>query len=311
MRIQKISIIGAGAVGALYAYRLQKVLGTENVRLIADAQRKIRYERDGFILNGETVRFTVVTPDTEVEPADLVILATKNLQLEEAIAAIAKHVGRHTAILSLLNGIESEQRLAKTYGVEHVLWGFVTGLNSVHEENRITFTQEGIIIFVENDNSRTERAEALAELLVLAHINCRIPEDIHHEMWWKFMLNTGYNTLSAVCRANYGDCNAIPAFRECITMVFNEVVQVAAAEGVVFTQEDIDRIHATLAPLTPDGKTSMLQDIEAGRPTENNWFCGTVSRLGEQHGIQTPICDFLAKLTQASEQVRIRRHQGL
>lgn len=311
MQIQKISIIGAGAVGALYAYRLQEAFGTENARLIADASRKARYDRDGFLLNGKRVDFTIVTPDMEVEPADLVILATKNLQLEEAVASIAKHVGSRTMILSLLNGIESEQRLAKTYGAEHMLWGFVTGLNSVHEGNSITFTQEGIIIFGENDNARTERTEALSEALARAHINCRIPGDIHHEMWWKFMLNTGYNTLSAICRANYGDCNAIAAFRDCVTMVFDEVVRVAAAEGVFFTEEDVERIHATLAPLSHDGKTSMLQDIEVGRPTENNWFCGTVSRLGRKHGVQTPVCDFLSKLTQASEQVQIRRRQGI
>lgn len=310
MRIQKISMIGAGAVGALFAYRLQQTLGFDNVRLIADPARKARYDRDGFILNGEQVRFDVVTPDTPVEPADLIILATKNLQIDEAVVAIANHVGPQTMILSLLNGIESENRLAEAYGAEHVLWGFVTGLNSVHEDNRITFTQEGIIIFGENDDSRSERTEALARLFAAARINCRIPDDIHHEMWWKFMLNTGYNTLSAVCRANYGDCNTVGAFRDCVTMVFNEVVEVAAAEGVMFTQEDVERIHTTLASLSDEGKTSMLQDMEAGRPTENNWFCGTVSRLGKKHGIRTPVCDFLGKLAEASEQVQIRRRQG-
>lgn len=310
MQIQNIAIMGAGAVGALYAYKLQKALGQEHVRLIADAKRKQRYDRDGFILNGETVRFTTVTPDTETGPADLIILATKNLQLDEAVASVANQVGPQTILLSLLNGIESENRLAEAYGIEKVLWGFVTGLNSVHEGNKITFTQEGIIIFGENDNSRTERTATLERLFRQAGINCRVPEDIHHEMWWKFTLNTGYNTLSAVCRADYGDCNKIPAFRTCVDMVFNEVVQVAAAEGIVLSEEDIERIHTTLASLSDEGKTSMLQDIEAGRPTENNWFCGTVSRLGKKHGIPTPVCDFLANLAEASERVQIKRHHA-
>lgn len=310
MSIQHISVIGAGAVGALYAFRIQEALGAGSVRLIADRTRKERYDKAGFYLNDTHVWFPIVTPQEQVEPADLIIMATKNMQLEEAIVSISRHVGPNTMILSLLNGIESEYRIAEVYGEEHVLWGFVTRLNSVHEGNRITFVEDGIIIFGEKDNTRTPRIEMLEALFEQAGIACKISQDIHHEMWWKFMLNTGYNTLSAVCRATYGDCNTIPSFKDCVAMVFDEVVKVASAEQVHFTQEDIDRIYATLAPLGAEGKTSMLQDMEAGRQTENNWFCGTVSRLGRKHGIPTPINDFLGNLTEASETVQIRRRQG-
>ena len=106
--MKKITIIGCGAVGALYGLRLHRVLGSEGLAFLVDEERRERYGREGVIINGERAPFRFITA-CEAEVQDLVIVATKNHHLEDAITMMRPLVGAHTTILSLLNGIESEE----------------------------------------------------------------------------------------------------------------------------------------------------------------------------------------------------------
>lgn len=299
-----VTIIGSGAVGAMYGLRLHKLLGKENVVFLADKQRRDRYAKEALYLNGELVDFTFVDPE-DAKPSDLVILATKNLQLEEAIRQIGHAVGEHTTILSLLNGIDSETRLSEVYGEEHVLYGFAVALNSTHIGNRIDFSEEGRIVFGEKDNSRSKRIEAISSLFQRAKIKSVVPDDIRLELWKKFMLNTAFNTISALCRATYGDLKQ-ESVKALAWQVSKEVQAVGQKEGVFLTDTMIEENYQIVTLLGFEGKTSMCQDMEAGRRTENNWFCSAVVRLGKKHAIPTPTCEVLSLLVEASENVQIR-----
>jgi len=142
MKIASVSIVGLGAVGAVVASRLTSFLGKANVQCIVDAERKARYERDGIFINGVKQDFNYLTPEDAV-PADLIIIATKNLQLGEALESIRSAVGAHTAIMVLCNGIQSERDAASVYGEERVLYSFIIGISSIHEKNQIRCPVEG------------------------------------------------------------------------------------------------------------------------------------------------------------------------
>ncbi|MBI9094798.1 MAG: ketopantoate reductase family protein [Sphaerochaeta sp.] len=299
-----ITIIGSGAVGAMYGLRLHQLLGKEHVVFLADEQRRKRYAEEALVLNGENSDFTFVDPK-DAKISDLVIIATKNLQLEEAVRQIEPAVGEHTTILSLLNGIDSEEKLSQVYGEEHVLYGFAVGLNSTHIGNRIDFSKEGRIVFGEKDNSRSKRIEAICSLFHRAHIDYVVPEDIRLELWKKFMLNTAFNTISALCRATYGDLKQ-ESVQTLAWKASKEVQAVGQREGVFLTDAMIEQNYQVVTSLGFDGKTSMCQDMEAGRRTENNWFCSAVVRLGNKHSIPTPTCEILSLLIEASEGVQIR-----
>ncbi|MFA6891360.1 MAG: 2-dehydropantoate 2-reductase N-terminal domain-containing protein, partial [Sphaerochaetaceae bacterium] len=158
MEINKVAVIGTGAVGCLYGAKLLEHLGKGHVQAIAEGKRLERYRADGLYLNGKRIDFTFTDhPDV----ADLIIVATKNLQLKEAVRAIRAAVGDHTAIMSLLNGTESEEILAKAYGTDKVLYSFAVGLSSMHEGNRIHYDSDGRIVFGEKDNTVTERVKAI------------------------------------------------------------------------------------------------------------------------------------------------------
>src|SRR5699024_7962793 len=109
-----------------------------------------------------------------------------------------------------------------------------------------------------------------------------------HQMWWKFMVNVGINQPSAVLRTGYGGFqNPGPAY-DLMMALIEEVRTVAAAEGVPLTDADVERWHAVLAGQPAEGKTSMHQDVLAGRPTEVDIFAGRVVELGRRNGIPVP-----------------------
>lgn len=307
--VNLVSIIGLGAVGAIYAWRLSEYLGYDRVRVILDETRIERYRREGIFLNGQRIEFNYVGSRDEVEPADLLLLATKNNHLAQAMENCVHHVGSGTAILSLLNGIDSEQVLAERFGQEKVLYGFTTALDSTRVANHIDFSTEGIIYFGERNNLRTERIVHLSHLFSEAKITYRIPENIERELWVKFMVNVSINTISAITRGTYGECASIKELSDLIVETQREVITLAKAAGIEGLDESyIDKYQKIFASLEYHGKTSMLQDFEAGRPTENRWFCIRASELGRQLGIPTPLIDVLGRITSASEAVLTSRH---
>ena len=117
------------------------------------------------------------------------------------------------------------------------------------------------------------------------------------------MLNTCFNTLSAILLADYSAIANNSDFIRCVRIVAKEVQSVALAEDVILTQDDIERAIAGIVKYSDHGKTSMLQDVLAHRKTENSYFAGAVSRLGKKHGIETPICDFIQILLEAKRNV--------
>lgn len=301
MEIKRVTMIGMGAVGAVVGIRLQKLLG-KNMQCIVDAERKARYERDGIYVNGEKTVFNWVTPE-QADCADVVIIATKNAQLAQAIQSMRGAVGKDTMILSLLNGIQSERDLAEAYGAEKVLPAFVLSLNSIHEGNKIEYTDAGRLIFGEGDNTKSERVLALCDLFERAGITYVNPCDIQLELWKKYLINVTFNTLSALCRSPYGGFK-YPVMQELARQTGAEVIAVANAEGIALTAQHLEDDLKLMCHHDPHGKTSMLQDMEARRKSENPWFCGTVVRLAEKHGIPVPTCALLEKLVAGTEAVR-------
>ena len=295
-----VRIIGAGAVGSVVA---KKLYGHADTAFIVDDERRERY-KDGLLINGERIIFPLRTPSGH-DTADLLIFAVKNFQLDDAMEEAAPFVASSTAIMPLLNGIEAEEHLAQRFGEEKVLYSFITDLSSNHSGLETTcFSDGGNIVFGEKDNRRSERVLSIKALFDSAGQKCTIPDDIIHEKWWKFMLNTAFNTLSAILEADYAAISGNRDFIRAVRLVAREVQNVGLMEGAVLTGDDVDEMIRRVSALQDHGKTSMLQDVIAGRETENRYFAGAVSRLGRKHSIPTPVSDFISILLEAKRYVR-------
>lgn len=302
--INNISIVGMGAIGCAYANQLVKTIPIENINVIADGERARRYEKNGITINGQKFDFKIVRPQEKSIPADLLIFGVKFHQLEEAIEEAKSQVGPNTIILSLLNGITSEEIIGAQFGMEKVLYAVNAGIDAIRVGNEAISHQLGTTYFGEKFNrpgTHSQNVLAVREFFDRTGIKYMIPEDMLKTLWWKFMLNVGVNQTSAVLRASYGAIQHVDAAQAIIVDAMIEVVEVSCRAGINLTHKDIDECLRIINGLSPTGKTSMCQDIEASRLTEVNLFAGTVVELGLKYGVPTPVNSMLLRIIKASE----------
>jgi 2-dehydropantoate 2-reductase len=285
----KIVIVGAGAMGAVYASRFFD-LDESRLSLLAGGERGTRLRKEGLIVNGRRFFPFVQDPEGDAPPADLIIVAVKHHHLTRAILDMKGLVGGNTLFLSVMNGIDSETAIGVAYGHENVLYAVAMGIDAVREGNRTTYSNQGRILFGEADNrDLSPRVKRLRALFDRAEIACETPEDMIRTLWLKFMLNVGMNQVSAVLGATYGVFQTVPEARELVESTMRETLMVAHAAGISLFDKDIQNFQTVLSGMHPKGKTSMLQDVEAGRKTEVEMFGGRMMELGESHGVETPL----------------------
>lgn len=304
-QIRNVYLIGLGAIGGAYGSRIMENC-PESLQILADADRAERYGKSGVTVNGRLIPFRYITPEQVNEKADLILIAVKQHHLKQTIDNIRCLVGPDTIILSLLNGISSEEILGEEFGMYKMLHSFCVGTDAVRIGTDIQFSKIGQIVFGDGENARSSsKVSAVREYFDRAGIPYEIPADIMREMWWKFMLNVGVNQVSAVLRAPYGELIREDHARELMFEASREVVKIARKARIQLSEEDIQKYAAIIASLSPEGKPSMLQDVEAGRKTEVEIFSGTVIELGQKYGVPTPVNDMLFRLLKAIEQIRV------
>ena len=286
--IEKVAIIGAGALGAAYGSILYE-MDPRGVCFIASGARHDKLKRNGVVVNGKPYGIAVMSPE-EATPADLLIVAVKHHHLDQAIGEMKKAVGPATTILSVMNGIDSEERIGAVHGKDKVVYGLTLGIDAVREGNSVNYKNQGRIFFGEAKNPElTDRVRRIKELFDRAGIAYVIPPDMIRSLWFKYMVNVGVNQTSAVLRANYGALKTSPEARDLMDSAMREVIKIAQAMQVDLSEKDIEEWYKVLEGLNPAGMTSMFQDVEAGRKTEVEMFAGTVIELGKRCGVATPV----------------------
>ena len=293
--ISKVLICGIGAIGSIYADKIQR-FSSDNLRILVDRERLIKYENNPTIFNNRVLNFNYVLPDETNFKADLIIIATKFEGLNNAIVNIKNFVDEDTVILSLLNGVTSEKLIAAVYGREKLLYSYFIGHSAVREGRNITHDDVNTIVYGSENSADFENVERVKEYFERAGINYKIPDDIMRSMWLKYMLNVSANQTTAVLRLTFGEMLSNTKCMDFAVNIMKEVQAVAKAEGVKNTETMIEDTISHLNTMIPEGKTSMLQDVEAGRKTEVDMFAGTMIKLGLEHNIPTPYNNILKEM---------------
>lgn len=303
--IETVSLIGLGAIGSANLAKISESVSMENIRVIASGDRAEKYRLNGVCVNGKSYMFPIYRPEDKVAPADLLIFAVKNHHLPTAIQEARNHVGSNTIILSLLNGISSEEEIGNTYGMDNVLYSFVIRTDATRIGDSTNYANLGFVPFGEAHNipgNYSEKVLAVEEFFIKTGIKYSIPENMIRDLWLKFMLNVGANQVTAVLRCTYGAIRDSKAVRDLLIEAMREAVAVSKAENIDLCESEIIKCIDILSSLTPTGKTSMLQDVEAGRKTEVEAFGGTVCSLAKKHGIEVPVNEALVKFIKALEE---------
>ncbi len=300
--IEKVAILGAGALGAVYASIFHQAGIT--TRLVARGERYHRLLREGFYINEVHRQVPVldVADSDACFSADLIIVATKYHDLADALPDLAGLVHSKTIFISLLNGLTSESIIGQSYDSNNVLLSIAMNLDARREGNRIYHSRPPLLIFGDACNLNPgSRVLAVQDVLDKAGISYQTPVDMQRSVWWKFMVNVGMNQSSAVTGATYGRYKSEPALRWLKESLMREVIAVAQAEGVDLREEDATSFYETLDIIAGDGKTSMLQDIQALRKTEVDMFAPVVIELGQKHRIPTPVNETILTVIRSLE----------
>ncbi len=299
--MKNIVIVGMGALGLLFGQQFAANLGGDQLIFLMDETRKKKHEKDIYRINGKDVSFRISAPEDLIEPADLVVIATKYSGLYEARDMIRGIVDENTTIVSLLNGISSEDILAEVYPREQIVDTICIGMDAVRDGTELNYQNMGRWqVGITKDGSQA-RLDALCELLEQVRIPYEECPDITRAMWIKFMLNVGINQACMVYDATYGDACAPGPICEEMLAAMHEVIDIAEKEGVSITREDVDQVMVILRSLSREGYPSMRQDRLAQRKSEVELFAGAVIRIARKHDVPVPVNESYYKRVQEIE----------
>ncbi|WP_026664343.1 ketopantoate reductase family protein [Butyrivibrio sp. FC2001] len=299
MEFKKIALIGAGAVGSYILWGLSHK-DELDLSVVASGKRKERIETEGLCINDKLYKPVVKTPQ-EAFGADLVIVAVKYNALPVAVLDIKEIVDEHTIVISLMNGVDSEDVIASEIGEEHIVPALIK-VASERKQNRIYFDPESTIgvVYGEKDGKSSERTLALEQLFEGTGLHYRETDVILSEIWSKFRLNVGNNLPQAMLSVGvgaYGDSEHIAAIREGLV---KELDEIAKAKGIDISLADPSSTRGS--KVFKRARYSTLQDLDAKRHTEIDMFSGALIRMGKQYGISTPYNEFTFHMIKALEE---------
>ena len=285
--MQAVGSIGLGALGVLFGQRLLE--NGADVRIIADLARAEKYRKQGVTCNGAPVDFRYVTPE-EAESVDLMIFATKEGGLQNAMETASGFIGENTLILSVLNGVSSEETIAARFGEKNVLYCTAQGMDAVKVGNALTYAHAGMIVLGEKQPGEiTPRVQVVADFLNAHGVTAQPVGDMVRRQWGKLMLNVGINQTVMVFEGNYGTVQRPGKPRDIMIAAMREVQKLANLEGYPIDDAEFDDWVKLADSLSPAGKPSMRQDGEAHRKSEVELFAGTIIRRAARFGLDVPV----------------------
>jgi len=304
----KFVVVGAGAIGA-YAGALLQSSG-EDVTLIARGPHLQAMREHGVRLrlaSGELEVRPLVTDDVSAAGvADVVLLTLKAHSLTEMAPRIARIIGPETAVVTMQNGIpwwyfyrhggEWEGTRLESVDPGGIIEKHIDSSTIVGSVVYVAtiITKPGVVQHVEGnrisigepDGSKSERCRAISEAFARAGIRCPIRSNIRQEIWVKLMGNLAFNPISALTGATLLQIIECPETRALASRIMQEAETIASKLGIELGISIEQRI--TGAARVGHHKTSMLQDVESGRPIELEAIAGTVVELGQKLGIDVP-----------------------
>ncbi len=287
MKIRKVSIIGMGALGLLYADHMVRHAGLDAVTFVMDEARVEKYRNQEFTVNGQPVSFRMVS-DKEAEPADLVIVAVKFTTIQSALDVMASSVGENTIIMSVMNGISSEEIIGARYGMDRILYTVAQGMDAMKFGNSLQFTQMGRLHIGTVPGGNQEIFESVRDYFEEIQMPYVAEEDILWRMWFKYMLNVGINQICMVYNTTYGVATGEGPENRSLVAAMREVLAIANAKGIRLTEADLKQCIEIEKTLDPNGTPSMGQDRINRKHSEVEMFAGTVIKLGDELGILVP-----------------------
>ena len=293
----RIVIIGAGGVGGYFGARL--IAAGEDVTFVARGAHLAALQTTGLRVESpkgdlHLAEVKAASGADAIGVADVVLLTVKMYDIESAAAALAPLIGPDTVVVTLQNGVEAVDIVARHVGRDHVAGGVAYVAAVIAEPGLIRHTSLDSLIFGELDGRRSNRLVALEAACQRAGFSARISEHIDVDLWSKFSRLAVFSGMTALTRSPIGVLRDDPDLLAMLQQACEESASVARARGIVLPESLMDEIMQMVRQLPHHAKSSMLEDLERGRRLELPWLSGAVVRLGREAGVATPIHSFIA-----------------
>lgn len=299
----KIAVLGAGAMGCLFAARLSAchdvtVIGRNAARMESVRAEGIRViEKDGSVLRGAPA---AALPGDALGVCDLVLVFVKAMATEAALEGIRSAIGPDTLLLTLQNGVGHEDVLSRFAPMENVLVGTTQHNASVREDGSIYHGGSGVTV-IGSLVGNNRAAEAVARAFEQAGFDMQASRDVRRAVWQKLMTNASLSALTGVFQMPMGFVTGSESAWTLCRMLIREAVAVAAADGVVFDAEEKIEEVRKVGVNGPMGITSICADLMHGRVTEVDTISGSVVRAARRLGLEAPHHEMMVLLIHAFE----------
>jgi 2-dehydropantoate 2-reductase len=292
----KITIVGVGGVGGYFGGKL--ALAGNDVTFVARGQNYREIKSKGLTvksINGDfhVNNANVIEHLTEIGETELLILGVKAWQVKNVAREINKVIQKNTVILPLQNGVLISEELLSEIDSSYILGGLCRILSELEAPGVIKHS--GVkpeIIFGELDNKVSERVLKLNELFKSAGILSVIAENILSEIWRKF-IETCVSGVLVVTDSSLGSVLEVKESRDLMQKMLLEIYSVSQAAGVILEENCVDKMMTFFSTFPYDTTFSLTRDVREGRPSEVEYQCGLVVKLGEEFGISTPINKYI------------------
>jgi len=309
----RIAVIGAGGLGGYFGGRwaaagLDVTFVARGASLEALSARPLEIASP---LGDVSVPVKAVGDPAELEAVDLVVVATKTWQLDEALSHLPPLLGPETVVVGVQNGVEAPGQIASAAGRERTMGGTCRIIAFLEAPGRVRHVGvQPVFTFGELGGGTSERGERIRAALELGEgLVVRHSPDVVLELWKKLLFFAPVSGVGASVQVPVGDWRAVPETRAKLVAAMREVIAVAAARGIELPEEGIDKALAFLDHLPTEGTTSLQRDVRDVRRTELEALCGSVARYGRELGVPVPVHEALYALLLPRELAARHRHQ--
>ena len=299
----RISILGCGAVGSIFAAHLARMPDVEVWAYDLNAEHVRAINETGLRISGAadfTARLRATTNADEIPRCEFGIVATKSIHTRAAIAAAAHAFGERSAVCSVQNGVGNEEIIAEH--VRYVVRGTTFPAGRLAAPGHVSYDIAGKTWIGPFEPSGTPMilVSALADVLNHAGLETIAMEDARGAQWSKLIFNASTNPVGALTGLDHGAATRFEPTGALFDALVDEGVAVAKALGITL-HDDPKQMIRYAADAPGKHKASMLQDVEARRPTEVDFMNGAIVRMGEQAGVATPLNRALWQLVRGLE----------
>ncbi|EJL07328.1 ketopantoate reductase family protein [Pseudomonas chlororaphis] len=300
-----ISILGAGAMGSLFGGLLAEsgqsvtLLDINDTHLEAIRRQGLRLDTD----SGERRigGLSACRPEQVTGQPDLLLVFTKAQHTDSALRSIAGHIGEHTLVLTLQNGLGNAEALCRHVAPQQVMIGMTTWPADMVGPAHVRSHGQGVVRLLSLDGIERQGSNQVAAVLEAAGLHCAEDPQVWTSIWEKVAFNAALNSLCAVTGCTVGQLDAVPQGPALARAIVLEVLSVAQSVGVATdARRCLDSVAYAIAHHRAH-KPSMLQDVLAGRPTEIGAINGEVLARARQAGIAVPHTETLLGLLRLIE----------